>query len=268
MSTPEIEYRQWAHSDPKAILLLVHGLGAHAGRWNEMGGFFAEKGISSYAIELKNFEHPRPPRAKDETFRGYYEKISHLYNIITKDNPEKKIFLIGESMGALVSFLYAASHPGRFNGLICISPAFENKYKPVLMDYLKIFVPLFYNPGKEFPLPFDPAMCTRDPIHQHMMARDERESHSVSSRLVFEILLAEARARLIKDEFDMPVLFLAAGEDKIVDPKIAKKIFNGLKIQDKKFVDFPGMYHSLSIELGRERVFEEILRWAEERIWL
>ena len=45
-----IQYRQWGLSDPKCVFLLVHGLGAHAGRWEAFGDFFIKKNISSYAI--------------------------------------------------------------------------------------------------------------------------------------------------------------------------------------------------------------------------
>lgn len=265
MPMTDIEYVQWAHSNPKAVFILVHGLGAHGLRWKAFGEFFAARGISSYAIELKNFEHSRPPRARDEKFTNYYEKISCLYDIAAKENPGKNIFLIGESMGGLISFLYAAIHPGLLNGLVCISPAFENKYKPSLKDYFRIFVPFLYNPGKEHPLPFDPSMCTRDAIYRRMMVEDAREGHTLSSRLILEIFMAEAKARLVKDELDVPVLFLTSGEDKIVDSDGAKTIFERLKVKDKKLVDFPGMYHSLSIDIGREHVFEEILQWVEER---
>ncbi|MDD5669978.1 MAG: alpha/beta fold hydrolase, partial [Candidatus Omnitrophica bacterium] len=123
----EIEYRRWRPSEPKAVLLLVHGLGAHAGRWEALGDFFAKRGIASYAIELKNINTPASSDNGPERFRRYYGKILRLYDIAVKDNPEKKIFLAGESMGALISFLLAIAKPGLFNGLICISPAFTNR---------------------------------------------------------------------------------------------------------------------------------------------
>jgi alpha-beta hydrolase superfamily lysophospholipase len=63
-----------------------------------------------------------------------------------------------------------------------------------------------------------------------------------------------------------PALFLVAGGDRIVDSAASEKVFRGLASRDKTLIDFPGMYHSLSIEMGKEQVFEEILRWAGKRL--
>jgi alpha-beta hydrolase superfamily lysophospholipase len=94
---------------------------------------------------------------------------------------------------------------------------------------------------------------------------DAREYHSASSKFILEILLAQARARKLRKDIVTPILFLVAGEDRIVDPSATKKAFNGLKAGDKTLVEFPGMYHALSIELGRDSVFEELLRWTEKK---
>ena len=249
--------------DGRAVFLLVHGLGAHAGRWEALTDFFRERGISSYAVELRDFDrHP----AGHGSFRDNYKKIERLYDAAARDNPGKKIFLIGESMGALIAFLFTASRPALFNGLVCISPAFANRYKPAFLDSVKMALPLFYNPEKEFKLPFDSSMCTRDAYYRKKLDEDPREYRSVSSRVILEILMAQAHARFVRGKIAIPVLFLLAGEDKLVDPAASKKIFTALAVKDKTLVEFPRMYHSLSIEIGKEKVFEEILKWVEKRI--
>ncbi len=254
-----IDYKRRGPSEPKAVFLLVHGLGAHPGRWEATSDFFADNGIASYAIELKSIKN-------GENFHGYYNKILKLYNIAVKENSSKKIFLAGESMGALISFLLAALSPGLFSGLICISPAFVNRYRPGAWDSIRMLTAIFLSPKKEFKLPFDSSMCTRDPEYRKKMDQDPREYRAVSSKLIFDLLLAQARAKTVSNKITIPVLFLLAGEDKLVDPQAANSIFNSLTIKDKTLVEFPGMYHSLSIEMGKEAVFAEMLKWVEKRI--
>ncbi|MFA6320616.1 MAG: alpha/beta fold hydrolase [Candidatus Omnitrophota bacterium] len=250
-----IQYKQWGLSSPKCVFLLVHGLGAHAGRWDALGEFFVKRGVSSYALELGDFSR-----------KVSADKITRLYEIIIKNEPSKKIFLVGESMGALVSFLLTADRPDLFSGLICLSPAFVNRYRPGLLDGLNILTHLFYNKNKQFNLPFNSAMCTRDGEYQKKMGQDPREYRAVSARLMCEIITMQLSAKAVKDRIRTPVLFLVAGEDRIVDPGAAEAIFSRLPVKDKTFVEFPGMYHSLSIELGKESVFEEMLKWVQRRI--
>jgi alpha-beta hydrolase superfamily lysophospholipase len=52
-SSGEIIYKRWVAPSPRAVFLLVHGLGAHAGRWETAAEDFLKNGISSYAVELK-----------------------------------------------------------------------------------------------------------------------------------------------------------------------------------------------------------------------
>ena len=247
------DYKKWGPFVPKAVFLLVHGLGTHPGRWEAISDFFANRGIASYPVELGDLSQS-------------YNKILALRDLIVKENPSKKIFLVGESMGALISFLLVADSPGLFNGLICISPAFANRYKPGLSDSLKMLSALFFYPKKEFKLPFNSSMCTHDPEYRKKLDKDPREYRSISVRQVFAILLDQFRAKMVKNKIAVPVLFLLAGEDKLVDPEASRSIFNNLAVRDKTLIEFPGMYHSLSIEIGKEAVFEEILKWTEKRI--
>lgn len=249
----EAGYRQWVTPTPRAVFLLVHGLGAHSGRWEAMSDFFLKKGISSYAIECPDFG-------------SYYSNILRLHDIASKENPSKKIFLVGESLGALISFLFAIDRPGLFDGLVCLAPAFRNKLRLPTSDYLKILASLFYDPEKQFRLPFDPSMLTRDSEYRKKMDSDEREQRSVSSRLMAGTLFSQVRAKALKKRLTTPVLFLVAGDDKIVDSGASVEIFKGLRVEDKTLVEYPGMYHSLSIELGKEKVFEDLSGWIERRI--
>lgn len=252
----EVEYRQWGVSPSKAVFLLVHGLGAHAGRWESAGDFFAKHGITSYAIELKNFDLPKCGHGN----------IIRLREIAMKEHPGKPIFLVGESFGAIISIEASSRGPGLFSGLICIAPAFANRVRPAVVEQLKIAASLLYNPNKQFRLPFSSEMCTRDTEYIKKMDEDSGEYRTVSSRLILNILLAQLRAGKLKDRIKEPVLFLVAGDDRLVDSAVTKKVFNAMTVEDKTLVEFPGMYHSLTIELGKETVFEEILKWVKERM--
>ena len=257
-----VAYRYWTHQAPRAVFLLVHGLGAHAGRWDAAGNFFLKSGISSYAVELK--DKGQPPSAG---LRDYCGKIIRLREIaLKKESGALPVFLIGESLGAVMSFLLCVDNPGFFDGLICISPAFTSRYKLPLLDSIKILASLVYNPKKEFPLPFDSSMCTRDADFRVRLDSDPFEYRSAPSRMIFQILMAQTRSRRSIGKLTTPALFLIAGSDLLTDPQSTRDMFNRLTVKDKEIVEFPDMYHSLSIDTGKESVFESILKWAVKRI--
>ena len=260
-------YKKWECPSPKAVFLLVHGLGAFSGRWDLTAGFFLKNNISSYAIELKGFGETEGLKGHVDSFRIYLNDILSLHAIIKKENPKEKIFLVGESMGALIGFLLVARKPDIFDGLICLSPAFKSRLKFGAAEKCRIYACALFNPRKHFKVPFDSLMCTRDAASRKTMDTDPREHRYATAGLLSRIVFAEIRANFLKNRIKIPVLFQVAGDfDKLTDPEEAKKVFKGLKTKDKEIIEYPQMYHSLSVELEREKVFQDMLEWVTRRI--
>ncbi|MCX5748753.1 MAG: alpha/beta fold hydrolase [Candidatus Saganbacteria bacterium] len=261
-----IEYIKSQCDDPQAVLLLVHGLGAHTGRWQFLSEYFKQNNVSSYAVELKGFGRTKGLKGHIDSLRTYYKDILLLYKMIKKDHPGKKIFILGESMGALISFMIAISYGDLFDGLICISPAFASRIKFPPGQMISILLSVIFAPRKQFIVPFNSKMCTRDTQYQNVMDQNPDEHRFATPRLLLEIIFAQILSAMNAKKIKIPVLFLLAGDDKdtLVDPPAAKKIFKKLKVDDKKLIQYPEMLHALSIEKGREKVFDDIMQWLKK----
>ncbi len=261
-----ISYRNWQASEPQAVFLLVHGLGAHSGRWDALAKYFFEHNISSYALELRGFGSTSSLKGHIDSFETYFKDILILRLIIENDNPGKKVFLIGESFGGLLSFLLIQKESAIFSGVILLAPAFSIKMQVSLWDYLRVAFHLFINSKKQFKVRISAAMCTRDIAYQQQLDSDPLEIRQVSAKFMANYFLAESQARKVPAKLNIPALFLVAGEDKIVNPQETKRIFRWLDAQDKELKKYPEMYHALSIELGKEQVFADILDWIKNRL--
>jgi alpha-beta hydrolase superfamily lysophospholipase len=258
-------YKQWDAPSPRAVLLLVHGLGGHSDRWEFLGQFLLHSGISSYAIELKGFGQTQDLKGHIDSFRTYFDDIRCLRMIINGEHPRAKIFILGESLGGLLAFLLSIREPELFQGLICISPAFKGDLKFSPFTKIKVFLSLVFNPQRQFRVPFTAQMVTRDPSYQIVMDQEIKEHRLASARLLINILAAEMRAEFLKNQLRIPTLFLVAGKDFLVDSRASLRIFKELKVADKSIIRYPEMYHALSIDLGRERVFSDIIKWVHQR---
>ncbi|OGW94274.1 MAG: hypothetical protein A3I73_06180 [Omnitrophica bacterium RIFCSPLOWO2_02_FULL_45_16] len=234
----------------------MHGLGANSAWWESLGIFFLNNNISSYAIDLRG----------SNSFKDFENRAQALTGIIKKENDGKKIFALGESMGALIILSAALKDKALFDGMVCISPAFKSKAPLKMIDYLKIFFPIFYNPQSRYKLPLTADMCTRDRAFLKIIESDYDRDVLSTSKILFDVFIAQVLMRISRMDPGTPVLFLLAGDDKLVDGSVSKKVFNKLKSKDKTIIEYPGMYHSLSIELGKEKVFQDILKWAGGKI--
>jgi alpha-beta hydrolase superfamily lysophospholipase len=258
-----LNYRKWNVVSPKAVLLLVHGLGAHCGRWEFLAKYFTKSKFSVYAIELQGFGETKGPKGHINSFQEYYRHIDRIMAFIKKDHPHKKVFLLGESMGGLISFIYASNHPETFAGLICLSPAFKNSMPVVFKDYIRVFTSVVFNPQNTLTMPFTPQMCTRDQHYQQVMMQDKREHQLASAKLLVNILRAQIQSHGKAKTLSTPTLFLLARKDYLVDPLMSLKIFNKIPMEDKTLIQYPEMHHALSIDLDRDKVFSDILKWIE-----
>ena len=260
----DILYRKWKAPSPEAVLLLVHGFGGHSARWESLSDFFLKRGISSYAIELRGFGQTSGLRGHVDSFKTYFNDLKRLRDIIAEENPSKKIFLAGESLGGMISFLFACHRPERLSGLLLLSPAFKDVLKYTFWDRVRMLLPLIYNPKEQFEIPFDSKICTRDPYYQKSIESDPMETRLITSRFIFELLRGQARSRRLGRRLKIPSLFLLSGCDKLVDTKASRDIFSGLAEKDKSIIEYKDMYHALSIDLEREKVFEDMFEWIKE----
>jgi len=257
-------YRKWGDHTCDKALLLVHGMGAHTGRWEPMAEYMASNGIAGYAIELEGFGETVGIKGHVGSFRIYYRHIKRLQEMILSENGNCSIFLAGESMGALIVFMAASIYPGDFQGLICVSPAFRNIMKFTPRDYLSMSVAAIFMPRKHFRMPFNSGMCTRDELAQKAMDDDPREHRRATARTLFEIAKAQVLSFGAACKIKCPVMFLLAGADTMISTRTAEKIFEKIPGGTKTLKTYPDMRHALTIEKGKEEVFADIMDWVDK----
>ncbi|MBL7072151.1 MAG: alpha/beta fold hydrolase [Candidatus Omnitrophica bacterium] len=257
----DVLYRKWQAPKTKTVLVLIHGLGAQSARWDALAEFFLESGISSYAIELKGFGETDCEKGHIDSFDVYFKDIESLTRKARAEHPGKKVFILGESMGALIAFHAGLSRQDLFDGTILISPAFFSRLKFSLMEYFRIFAANFYNPCRRFKMPFDSGMCTRDEEYQTLLDNDPAEHRFATAKLLWCTFTFQVKSLFRAKKIKKPVLFLLAGKDSLASPEVSKCIFKKVKTKDKKIIVYPEMCHALSIERGKEKVFGDILDW-------
>jgi len=267
----DILYRKWEASPPgaapKAVFVLVHGLGAHSARWGFLAEALSASGFASYGIELRGFgRSPDRPRGHVDSLRVWERDILALGELAACENPGRKLFLLGESIGSLLGFNLACRYPDAFAGQALISPDFKNGLKFPLSSYLTLAGLLFVRPRKTIGVPFDAAMCTRDTEYQAVMDRNPDELRVASLKCLMSILAEQMRSPRLAARLRVPSLFLISGTDFLVDERASRKLFGKLALDDKEMVEYPEMHHALSIDLGRDKVFRDIVAWAERRI--
>jgi len=114
-----IYYQYWLpESRPEAILLVAHGFGEHSGRYLNVVNHFVPKGFAVYALDHRGHGKSDGERVQVDSFQEYVKDLKTYFNMIRKENPKEKIFLIGHSMGSVISLLYTIAYQKELNGLV------------------------------------------------------------------------------------------------------------------------------------------------------
>jgi alpha-beta hydrolase superfamily lysophospholipase len=115
-------------------------------------------------------------------------------------------------------------------------------------------------------VPFTSEMLTRDPAYLEVMHASPDELRFASLKCMFNFLPDQAKSWRVAKKIAIPTLFLIPGVDHLVDERASRRLFAKIRFADKTLIEYPDMLHALSIDLGREKVFEDVLGWAEKRL--
>jgi len=258
-------YREWNCPQPKAVIILVHGLGGYSGRFFEFGPYLAKSGLQVYAIELKGFGESPSIKGHINNFQAYTKELLSLVGTARKLSPGKKIFVFGESMGGLITLDFSIHHQNMIDGIILISPAVKDKMPYTLKQRADIFRAALFDPMGFFPAGFNAEMFTRDPVMAKRINNDPLEVRMLTAKFFLSILKAmifvNSKPRAIK----LPILMLLAGKDKMISAEAADAYFKKMSSKDKEVKWYPEMYHALYVDKDREVVFKDIVSWINKR---
>ena len=122
-------YRQTWLPDgiPIAVLVVVHGVAEHSGRYSNLVNYFVPKGYAIYSFDLRGHGKSEGKRGYVERFSYYLDDLKTFYDKVSEENKNMKIFLVGHSMGGTIAIAYAIEHQSELNGLIVSGTTFKSR---------------------------------------------------------------------------------------------------------------------------------------------
>ena len=157
----------------------------------------------------------------------------------------------GLSMGGALAAVLAAEYPG-LRALVLLAPYFGMRlnYRAASASYW-LWGPITGTLKSKSP------GSIRDPVE-----REKNLGYGVyTARLLYELWRIARRARLALPKIHTPTLLIQSREDPRVATSIAEQAFASLGTADKRLIWTTGAGHIITVDYGRERVFEEVRAW-------
>jgi pimeloyl-ACP methyl ester carboxylesterase len=110
---------------PRERALYVHGLGGASTNWTDLAALLAVR-FDGWALDLPGFGRSRPPARSSYSVRGHVRAVVDVLERIVAEPGEaagRRVHLLGNSLGGLVSLVVAARRPDLVATLTLVSPA-------------------------------------------------------------------------------------------------------------------------------------------------
>jgi alpha-beta hydrolase superfamily lysophospholipase len=247
---------------PRGVVLLVHGLGEHAGRYEELARRlndwgFAARGYDQYGHGESDGVRgglPSDNRLVDDL-------VDVLDNTRKRMDPGTPLILFGHSMGGLVAARSVAQGLARVDGLVLSSPAFDpglNAFQRVLLAVLPAVAPnLRVRNG------LDPTWISHDPMVVQAYRQDRLVHDRISARLARFIADGGAATLKAAAQWQVPTLLLYAGTDRLVSPRGSAAFARAAPAETVTVHCFDDLYHEIFNELDREPVYDRLHQWLD-----
>ena len=252
---------------PRAVVLVFHGYAEHAGRFEETMETLAESGFACYAPDHRGHGRTGPLAGYMPEVNTVLADVHHLRDHVDSAHPGLPVFMIGHSMGGLITMRYLQKYGSEgIAGAIPISsgvlvppdiPEFMQTLSAVLGRFTpRLPVQAFFAPEKATRVPEEQAKLHADPLIYKGWIR---------AGTGWALLRAMHAAMSEMSRVTAPLLIVHGTGDVIVLPEASQRIHAEVASEDNTLLEPPGVFHDVFHEPEGPEILQQMIDWMNAR---
>ena len=252
----------------RGLVVLVHGLGEHAGRY----GAVAEQ-LNTWGFAVRGYDHyghgeSAGPRGGLSSDTRLLDDLADMIECTrARLPPGLPLVLLGHSMGGLVTGRFVAEgladQPAPWfrpvDALAMSSPALALPMNAVQRALLAVMGTLA--PDQALGNGLKPAWISRDAAVVQAYQDDPLVHDRVTARLVRFLVDGGALVRERAAQWRLPTALLYAGADRCVDPRGSDAFAAAAPRERVQVQRYEGLFHEILNEPEKPRVLDDLARW-------
>ncbi|MBK7893813.1 MAG: alpha/beta hydrolase [Anaerolineaceae bacterium] len=262
----DLYYQSWLPAgEPKAVIVIVHGMGEYGGRYRHVVNGLVPKGYAIYAADHRG--HGRSPgkRMFVNKWSEYLADLGLFIKLVKEQWGERPFFLYGHSMGGNITLNYVLRNPAGYSGVIASAPAVGKLDVPPILAFIsKIMSKLA--PAMQVKTNLELADISRDPVEAKAYGDDPLVQTFATPRFGVEFPAAAEWATAHAAEFKPPLLMIHGDGDNIVNVSASRDFFAKVTQPDKKLIVYEGGVHESHNDIHRDQVIADIAQWLEKHL--
>lgn len=262
-----IYHQAWLpDSDPKAVVLLLHGLAEHSGRYVRFAEALTDAGYGVYALDHRGHGKSDGKRTYVKSYADYQRDILQFRRLVEQQHPGLPLFVIGHSMGGNLALGHVLDHQDGVRGMALSAPALAPgaSLSPTKIKLAKLLGKIA--PGLR-PEALSSDAISRDPAVVAAYLADPLVFNGKITAGAAAALLGSMEAFPPRyPELRLPVLLQHGTADALVDIAGTRQLETGSVNATVTTHYYDGLYHEIFNEPEQAAVIADTVAWLDSVI--
>jgi acylglycerol lipase len=262
-----IVYDVWTpDAPPRAVVVLSHGLGEYARRYDHVAQRFGDAGLVTYALDHRGHGRSGGKRMLVRDISEYTADFDTLVRIASREHHGLKCIVLGHSMGGGIVFAYGVERPDNYDMMVLSAPAVaaQELVSPLMIVAAKVLGVLA--PG----LPvqeLDVAAISRDPAVVQAYNDDPLVYHGKVPAGIGRALLEVGETMPQRaPALTAPLLVVHGSADRLIPADGSRRLVECVGSTDVELKVYPRLYHEVFNEPERDEVLGDVVSWILRRL--
>lgn len=258
-------YQTWIPDSPKGLVIVIHGLGEHSGRYLNVVDTLLPEGYAIWALDHRGHGKSGGLRCHVNRFSDYVDDVSIFEKIARDAHPDLPVHILGHSMGSLIANHYVSSRDKQDYKSLTLSgtgAATGPAVNAVLKVVAKILSAIL--PKLSLPSGLDPNFISHDKQVVDAYVNDPLVESRLTTRLGNEIFISLPQMIPAASKLKIPTMMQLGSEDEAFHPDSWDSLFAAIAVEDKTFKKYEGYRHEVYNELKKEVPLGDLKEWLNQ----
>lgn len=267
-------------SNVRGRVVILHGFAEHLRRYDKLVIELMDAGFACHLFDLRGHGRSEGRRGHVSRFSDYLgdldlfvrettqrvSRMSDKNDARAKQDDEAPLFVLAHSLGGLIALNYVLHRPRVFDAIAVSSPFLAPAFKlpPLAKEFGALAAYLM--PTLSLQSAIQPDWLTRDASMVTAYRQDPLVFSTVTTGWWHAVRHAQGEVSERAREIRTPALFLLGDADRLADSRHSRSVFERLGSVDKRLEVYPGFFHEVLNELGREQVIRDLISWFNSHL--